>query len=60
MTLASSPASTIATHVRAHAFDLVAMTTTASGLARLVGSVADKVIRHGPPMVLLVRPEVSG
>lgn len=56
VTLAASPARTIATHARAHEFELVAMTTTASGLARLVGSVADKVIRHGPPMVLLVRP----
>ena len=56
VTLANSPASTITTHARAHEFELVAMTTTASGLARFVGSVADKVIRHGPPMVLLVRP----
>jgi nucleotide-binding universal stress UspA family protein len=58
--VAVSPATTIATHARARDCELVAMTTTASGLARLVGSVADKVIRHGPPMVLLVRPEAAG
>ena len=54
--IADAPATSISEHARARHCELVALTTAASGLARLVGSVADKVIRHGPAMVLLMRP----
>ena len=59
VSLSSAAAGTISAHARARNCELVAMTTTAAGLARLVGSVADKVIRDGPPMVLLVRPPAA-
>jgi nucleotide-binding universal stress UspA family protein len=57
--IADSPATSISEHARVLNCELVAMTTVASGLARLIGSVADKVIRHGPAMVLLIRPPIA-
>lgn len=58
--VADSPANGIIATTRAEGCELVAMTTRAAGLTRLVaGSVADKVIRAGPPMLLLLRPRVD-
>jgi nucleotide-binding universal stress UspA family protein len=58
--VAESPANGIIATARADGCELVAMTTRAAGLTRLVvGSVADKVIRAGPAMVLLLRPAAA-
>jgi nucleotide-binding universal stress UspA family protein len=55
--IAEQPAKIIVAAARAWGCDVVAMTTRASGLTRLVvGSVADHVIRFGPRLLLLVRP----
>jgi len=55
--VAESPANRIIETAHADGCELVAMTTRAAGLTRLVvGSVADKVIRGGPELVLLLRP----
>ena len=51
-----SPAVAINEYAAANAITAVALTPRGIGLARLVGSVADKVIRDGPPAVLLFRP----
>jgi len=50
---------TVVEHAKAHAFDLIAMSTHGrSGLRRLVlGSVADHVVRRSGTPVLLVRGE---
>ncbi len=56
--MAGDPATEIIRFVQRGAFDLVVMGTHGrTGLRRLViGSVAEKVIRHAPCSVLVVRP----
>jgi nucleotide-binding universal stress UspA family protein len=57
--LADTAAPIIAAAARLWNCDMVAMTTRASGLTRLVvGSTGDEIIRTGPPLLLLVRPDV--
>lgn len=51
-----SPAVAINEYAAANHIRVVALTTHGSGFARLIGSVADKVIRDGPPLILLLRP----
>jgi len=55
-----SAAAAISDYAAAEGISAIALTTRGSGLARLVGSVADKVIRTGPPIILLFRPPESG
>jgi nucleotide-binding universal stress UspA family protein len=54
--LHDSPAIAINEYAAANAGAAIALTPRGAGLARLVGSVADKVIRDGPRMVRLFRP----
>jgi len=55
--IGESPAKVIVDTAREHRCELVALTTLTTGLKRLaLGSVADKVIRSGPSMALLLRP----
>jgi len=55
--VAESAASSIVDAASAHACELVAMTSWSRGLRRaILGSVADKVVRAGPPFILLIRP----
>ena len=55
--VAQSPAATIVAAAAAHGCDVVAMTTRSRGLRRaILGSVADKVVRAGPALILLARP----
>lgn len=51
-----SPAAAIGEYAAATGVGVVALTTRGSGLARLVGSVADKIVRSGPRAILLLRP----
>lgn len=55
--IGDSAAAAILDAAAADGCDLVAMTTWSQGLRRaLLGSVADKVVRAGPPLILLIRP----
>jgi nucleotide-binding universal stress UspA family protein len=54
-----SAAAAINDYAAANDVTVVAMTTRGAGLARLLGNVADKVIRNGPPMILLSRSSAT-
>jgi len=55
-----SPATAINDYAASNGITVVALTPRGAGLARLVGSVADKVIRNGTPAILLFRPGEPG
>lgn len=55
--IAESPANAVIDAALAHGCRMVALTTRSEGVHRaLMGSVANKVVRAGPELILLVRP----